>query len=203
VAIGLDKIEGALLGTMIGDALGRPFEGTPVSDRRRLGRLIEGRVNAPRAWGYSDDAEMMLAVGDSIVACGAVNEAHILETMATSHDVARGYGKGTRAAFREWRETGSWEMASRALWPEGSRGNGGAVRVAPVAVWHRESEAALVRDAARRSALPTHAHEDAVAGAEMVSLAVWLALRGASQANSCGLSQRSAQVRSSMSGCSA
>lgn len=184
-----DAIEGALLGTMIGDALGRPFEGTPGSERPRLQRALERRVGAPRAWGYSDDAEMMLAVGDSIVACGRVDEAHVMETMTASHDVARGYGKGTRAAFRVWGETASWALASHALWSEGSRGNGAAVRVAPVAALHRESEAKLLRAAARRSALPTHAHEDALAGAEVVALAVWLALRGAEPAELIGTLQ--------------
>lgn len=168
---------------MLGDALGRPFEGTPRASRARLRDAVQRRIDAPRAWGYSDDAEMMLAVGESIVALGAVDEAHIMETMAASHEVARGYGKGTRAAFRVWRETGSWALSSRALWPEGSRGNGAAVRVAPVAVLHRESKAETLRAAARRSALPTHAHEEALAGAELIALGVWLALRGRAPAD--------------------
>ncbi|MFK8002430.1 MAG: ADP-ribosylglycohydrolase family protein [Polyangiales bacterium] len=172
------RAEGALLGTMLGDALGRPFEGTPLTSRPRLVTAVQRRVIAPRAWGYSDDAEMMLAVGDSIARLGAVDEAHIMETMASSHEVARGYGKGTRAAFRVWRETGSWALSSRALWPEGSRGNGAAVRMAPVAVLHRESSMATLRAAARRSAVPTHAHEEALAGAELVALGVWVALQG-------------------------
>lgn len=164
---------------MLGDALGRPFEGTPRSSRTRLVAAVQRRVNTPRSWGYSDDAEMMLAVGESIIALGDVDEAHVMETMASSHEVARGYGKGTRAAFRVWRETGSWTLSSRALWPEGSRGNGAAVRVAPVAVLHRESDMATLRAAARKSAIPTHTHQEALAGAELVALGVWAALRSA------------------------
>lgn len=173
-----DRIEGALLGTMIGDALGRPFEGTPRAEMEPLRRAVERRARAPRAWGHSDDAEMMLAVAASIAARGEVDEAHVLESLASSHDPARGYGKGARAAFRVWRVTGSWRRASRALWEEGSRGNGAAVRVAAVAIRHRAGSAEEVREAARRSAAPTHAHEEAHEGAALVALAVWTALNG-------------------------
>lgn len=173
-----DRIEGALLGTLIGDALGRPFEGTPVGGLPRLRSAVQRRVTVPRAWGYSDDGEMMLAVADSIATLGDVDEAHVIETMASSHEPARGYGKGARAAFRTWSQTRSWQLASRALWEDGSRGNGAAVRVAPVAIRHWSDSARLVRAAARRSALPTHSHGEAVAGAERVAMAVWLALHG-------------------------
>lgn len=173
-----DRIEGALLGTLVGDALGRPFEGTPRSDIERLRTALQRRVREPRAWGHTDDAEMMLAVAESVVARGAVHEPHLLDTLASRHEPARGYGKGSRAAFRTWRETGSWQLAGRALWEEGSRGNGGAVRVAAVAILHRGSGADDVRAAARRSARPTHCHEEALAGAEVIALAVWLALNG-------------------------
>jgi poly(ADP-ribose) glycohydrolase ARH3 len=121
---------------------------------------------------------MMLAVADSVIECGDVDEAHLLATMAASHDAARGYGKGTRAAFRVWNETGSWELASRALWEEGSRGNGAAARVAPVAILHRTAPLDRLRSAARRSAMPTHSHQEAIAGAELVAMAIWLALKG-------------------------
>ena len=174
----LDRIEGALFGTMIGDALGRPFEGTPSADMPQLRAAVERRMQTPRAWGHSDDAEMMLALGDSLVACDGVDEAHLLHTLSSQHDPARGYGKGTRAAFRAWAETRSWQLASRALWPEGSRGNGASVRVAPVAAFYRESDAARVRAAARRTAMPTHCHEEALAGAELMALAIWHALAG-------------------------
>lgn len=173
-----DLIHGALLGTMVGDALGRPYEGTPAGDLDRLRQLVQRRAARPFALSYSDDAEMMLGVAESLVAVGAIDEAHLLETLSAGHDVARGYGKGTRAAFRVWRQTGSWELASRAMWPGGSRGNGAAVRVAPVAVLLRGSGPAEVVAAARRSAAPTHLHEEAQEGAATVALAVWLSLRG-------------------------
>lgn len=173
-----DRAHGALLGTLVGDALGAPFEGTPLGDLGRLEEALARRIASPMAWGYTDDGEMMLAVASSLLACQGVDEGHLLATMAEGHEPARGYGKGTRAAFREWRATRSWAAASRALWPEGSRGNGAAARVAPVAVWGRHGSVAEVVAAARRSAAPTHAHPEASDGAAVIALAVWYALEG-------------------------
>jgi poly(ADP-ribose) glycohydrolase ARH3 len=171
-----DRIRGALLGTMIGDALGRPFEGAPAGDVARLRAAIEHRVNRPRAWGHTDDTEMTLSVAESLLAAGGIDERHLLETLCANHDPARGYGKGTLASFRVWRELGSWERASRALWEEGSRGNGAAIRVAPVALYFRNEPLDAMLVAAHRSATPTHAHMEAIDGAAVVALAVWFAL---------------------------
>ena len=172
-----DRIRGALLGTMVGDALGRPFEGAPAGDLARLREAIERRINRPRAWGHTDDTEMTLSVAESLLAARGIDEGHLLETLCANHDPARGYGKGSRASFRVWRESGSWQSASRALWEEGSRGNGAAVRVAPVALYFRDEPLDAIMAAARRSATPTHAHSEAIDGAVVVALAVWFALR--------------------------
>ena len=172
----MDRIRGALLGTMVGDALGRPFEGTPAGDLPRLRAAVERRASSPRAWGHTDDSEMTLSVAESLLAVRGVDEGHLLETLCANHDPARGYGKGTLAAFRTWRETGSWQRASRVLWHEGSRGNGAAIRVAPVALYFRKESADGLLRAARRSAMPTHAHPDAMDGAAVIAVAIWLAL---------------------------
>ncbi|MGB5552617.1 MAG: ADP-ribosylglycohydrolase family protein, partial [Thermoanaerobaculia bacterium] len=172
-----DRIRGALLGAMVGDALGRPFEGTPAGDLARLREAIGRRVNCPRAWGHTDDAEMTLSVAESLLTARGIDEGHVLEMLYANHDPARGYGKGTLASFRVWRESGSWERASRALWEEGSRGNGAAVRVAPVALYFRDAPLDAMLVAARRSAVPTHAHVEAIDGAAVIALATWFALR--------------------------
>ena len=172
-----DRIRGALLGTMVGDALGRPFEGTPAGDLPRLRATIERRVNRPRAWGHTDDTEMTLSVTESVLDAPGIDEGHLLETLCANHDPSRGYGKGTLASFRVWRESGCWKSASRALWPEGSRGNGAAIRVAPVALYFRDAALDALLLAARRSATPTHAHTEATDGAAVIAMAIWLALR--------------------------
>jgi len=142
-------------------------------------RAVEHRIESPRAWGYSDDGEMMLSLAESLCVRREVDEAHLLHVLATRHDPARGYGKGARAAFRVHLAGGSWRDAARALWSEGSRGNGGAVRVAPLAVHSMRLDEIRVAELARRSAAPTHGHADGRDGAAVVAVAVHRALRGA------------------------
>lgn len=174
----MDRARGALLGTLVGDALGRPFEGSPRSDRPRLERALRRRLEAPRAWLCSDDGEMMLALAEAIAAHRRVDEGDLLDSLARRLEPARGFGKGTRAAIGTWRRTGSWELAARSLWLEGSRGNGAAVRVAPVAVWLRHATRAHVVEAARRSARGTHAHPEAIDGAVTMAASIHHLLRG-------------------------
>lgn len=170
----LDRVRGALLGTLIGDALGRPFEGASTTDTERLAASLRRRVDAPRAWGHSDDGEMMLNVAESLCRRRVLDEAHLLGCLAEGHDPARGYGKGARAAFAVWAAGGTHHDAARALWADGSRGNGAAVRVAPIAAC--ASSELVVADLARRSASATHAHQEALDGAAVVALAVHRAL---------------------------
>ncbi len=173
-----DRCRGALIGTVLGDALGRPFEGSEVGGTALLDEAIAARVAAPRAWRYSDDGEMMLALGRSLAERGEIDEDHILGALAAAHEPARGYGRGARAAFAVHASGGSFLDAGRALWPEGSKGNGGAVRVAPVPVWFHDAEPADVATNAARSARATHLHEDATSAAAVVAVAIHGALRG-------------------------
>lgn len=173
-----DRARGAMIGTLLGDAVGRPFEGTPRGDLPRLARALEHRVRTPTAWMHTDDGEMTLNLAASIVAAGGVVEDRVLQHLAEGCEPARGYGKGTRAAFRVWRTQRSSRESGYAAWPEGSRGNGGAVRVAPVAIFHADATHDELCAASRRSALPTHAHEEGIAGAVVAALAIRSALRG-------------------------
>lgn len=57
-----------------------------------------------------------------------------------------------------------------------SYGNGSAMRVSPVGWVARSAKDA--RKLAKRSAMPTHGHPDAVAGAQAVATAMWMARKG-------------------------
>ncbi len=92
----MDRARGALLGTLVGDALGRPFEGSPRSDRPRLERALRRRLEAPRAWLCSDDGEMMLALAEAIAAHRRVDEGDLLDSLARRLEPARGVGRSGR-----------------------------------------------------------------------------------------------------------
>jgi poly(ADP-ribose) glycohydrolase ARH3 len=171
----IDRARGALLGTFVGDALGMPFEGEPPAAIPARLEMVEARLGRGT---YTDDTQMAIALAESLLACGGVEDEHLAHAFLEAFDPRRGYGRGTRTVLGLIADgVPVGEAAERAFAPGGSLGNGAAMRVAPVAVRYvRDGDALL--DAARRSARVTHAHEVAVDAAAAQAVAVAAALRG-------------------------
>lgn len=174
---GRARFRGAMMGCLVGDAIGRPFETMSANDSR-LGPALRAMLEAaPRPWRYSDDSEMMIAVAESLVRTGGVSATDLLSSLASNYDPARGYGHGMKlalAAFQRGRR------ADTASWEEGSKGNGGAVRVVPVAcAYHDDLE--RLAELADESAGTTHGHPLGRAGAtaHAIAIACVLGHRGA------------------------
>src|SRR5262249_1306971 len=153
----------------------RPLEGADGRDSRLSG-LVERRRRGTDLLGYSDDTEMMIFVAESILECGRVDGDHLLQRMATHYEPARHYGKGTRAAFAAAARGVPASETGYSSWSEGSKGNGAAVRVTPIACLHFADDESLA-PAATTSATITHAHPFAVDGAVVVAQATAAALR--------------------------
>lgn len=166
------RIRAAHLACLLGDALGRPFEmQSPRDPRLRPG--LDRAFASHDPLRYSDDSEMMIAVAESLARCGDVAPDDLLATLASGFDPARGYGHGMRLALEAARR-GTRSVAFIA-WPEGSKGNGGAVRVVPIACrYHRDI--AHLTDAVDRGTAITHVHPDARAAAVAHALAIAHAL---------------------------
>jgi ADP-ribosylglycohydrolase len=91
----------------------------------------------------------------------------------------------TRIQLREINAGAKWRvMSANAFGGQGSMGNGGAMRVAPLGAYFA-ADLASCADAARHSALVTHTHPEGVAGTIAVAVAAAMAwqLRDASQTN--------------------
>lgn len=167
------KFRGSMLGTGVGDALGRPLE----EDVLRLPDEpleFDGR--------YTDDTEMMIGVAESLVEVGGFDGEHMAKTFIKNYDpeldrTVRKYGSGPPAVFRMIMRGERWDAASRRLFGgEGSFGNGAAMRVAPVGLLYFDDPEAL-RRVAEQSSLITHAHPLGVEGAVVQAYAVALAVR--------------------------
>lgn len=145
----------------------------------RLVAALTRRVAAPRRWGYSDDTEMAIGVAESLVAHAGVVPEELLRTLARDYDPARGYGKGGKGMkliVRRLAEGAPWQSVAATAWPEGSWGNGVAVRVGPIACLYHDDDAAL-RAAVVAGATITHAHPEAIAWASVLARAVAFLLR--------------------------
>jgi ADP-ribosylglycohydrolase len=165
-----ERIEGGLLGLLVGDALGVPYEfhGPEQLPARELIEFIAPagfrRAHASVAPGtWSDDGAQALCLLASLLEHQKLD----LDDFATR--MLRWFERGelavdahvfdvgiqTQAALQRLAAgVGAEQAGSRG---EYDNGNGSLMRVLPLALWHRGNDSALIDDA-MRSSLPTHAH---------------------------------------------
>jgi poly(ADP-ribose) glycohydrolase ARH3 len=171
----IDRARGALLGTFVGDALGMPFEGLPHTEVPAAVEMVAARHGRGT---YTDDTQMMIALAESLIERGRVDEQHLARAFQEGYDPDRGYGRGTRRVLELWANgTPVASAAAQIFDGHGSRRNGAAMRIAPIAVLFCKDRERLVAEATR-SAQITHAHPVGVDGAVVQAAAIGAALRG-------------------------
>jgi len=162
------KFIGSLVGTAIGDSLGARWEGSyDVFEPVEIG---------PR---YTDDTAMMIGVAESLINSNGFDGDDMSERFVQDflREPWRGYGSGPPRIFnkilkghRRWDE-----MLDKEIYPDGSFGNGAAMRVAPIGLFYYEDIEKL-RDIVYKASIITHSHELAVQGAQLEAYAVALAV---------------------------
>jgi len=121
---------------------------------------------------FTDDTQMTLCVAEWLAAGEAPSAAHLLARFSEAYEPWRRYGPATEAILRLYPSHKSeWRTLATAAFPQGSHGNGSAMRVAPVGLVYRDNleKAASV---AIESSRPTHSHTLAYQGAVLQCLAV-------------------------------
>jgi poly(ADP-ribose) glycohydrolase ARH3 len=118
---------------------------------------------------------MLLACGRALLSSGTVEPAGLLRSFADCYEPARGFGRGMKIALAAFSTGTPWQDCAFAAWPEGSQGNGGAVRIPPIAV-ARWDNARSLDVAVRLTTRTTHAHEHAVEFARLHAMAIRLIL---------------------------
>lgn len=165
-----DSIAGGLLGLLVGDALGVPYEFTPP-------QAIPPRLNIemhppagfrrsypqvpPGTW--SDDGAQALCLLASLLAMQRLDLADFAARLLRWYDA--GYMAVDGKVFDVGRQTSTALQALRAGVPprvsgpadERANGNGSLMRVLPLALWHRGNDDDLFALAMTQS-LPTHGH---------------------------------------------
>lgn len=172
----LDKFYGVLVGTMTGDALGMPVEGSsPYFIQKRYGEIremLEARLGAVT---YTDDTEMTIALAESLVRCKNFDGEDMANSFIENFNSARGYGSGTIKALELMRQGEKWNEAGRKIFNGGSYGNGSAMRVSPVGcLYHHDLE--VVKKVAEESSKITHTHTLGKEGAALQACGVALAV---------------------------
>lgn len=165
----LARARRSLEGLSIGDAFGERFFVDPVIIETRLrSRTVE----RPGPWRWTDDTAMAISVVETLHEHGALEASALARSFLERYrrEPWRGYGAGMHRLFEALAEGADWQVVARTLFDGGSFGNGAAMRVAPIGAYFAEDLDAVV-EAARRSAIVTHAHEEGQAGAIAIAVA--------------------------------
>ncbi len=165
-----DKIKGGIIGLLVGDALGVPYE---FHARQEIPSIEEIEFEPPAGFRrahrgvspgtYSDDGAQALILLNSLLECDKFDAAHF------SQGLIDWYESGFMAVGGEVFDVGiqtanSIGALQRGVLPllaggtdEYSNGNGSLMRVLPLAIWHQGSDLELVADAFDQSSV-THGH---------------------------------------------
>jgi ADP-ribosylglycohydrolase len=164
----MERVKLALDGLSVGDALGERF-----FFPSKVCRLFEDRVLPAAPWRYTDDTVMALCIAEVLQHHRCIHQEELAYTFARMYwnNPNRGYGATAHDILQAIARGVPWRKASREAFDgEGSMGNGGAMRVAPVGAYYADDldQAAA---AARASAEVTHGHREGQAGAVAVAVA--------------------------------
>lgn len=173
------RFRGALLGVVVGDAIGAGFEGGPPLPAEASEQVADGRIFEVPLLSYTDDTAMTLALARSLVDRSGFDADDVARAFddAYRNEPWRGWGR-TVPAVLELTESGADRLRAPYLVfdGQGSEGDGAAMRVAPVGLLAYEDLGEVV-ELARASAEVTHTHLRGVDGAVVQAVAVALALR--------------------------
>jgi ADP-ribosylglycohydrolase len=128
-------------------------------------------------WFRTDDSEMAISIVEGLKLYGYVHQDALARRFAWRYEREpdRGYGSMTRTQLNEINRGGDWRQgAANAFGGQGSMGNGGAMRVAPLGGFFAD-DLKRAADEARVSALVTHTHPEGIAGAIAVAIAAAVA----------------------------
>ena len=168
----LQRARVALEGLSVGDAFGSFFEFNAA-----MVRLIEERKLPPTPWHYTDDTNMALSIFQILRQHGQIKQDELAASFADHFDPMRGYGVGVRTMISRMNNGEVWrDVAQDMFWGEGSFGNGGAMRIAPVGAYFADDLDKVVEQAVFAAEV-THAHPEGIAGAIAIAVATACASR--------------------------
>lgn len=173
----IERLQRAMLsleGLSCGDAFGENFFSMPLTESRR--RIAE-RIPPAGRWAVTDDTLMAVSVVDILRVHGAIDAPALALHFAELYDPVRGYVRAMHELLAGFRcgNSEQWRDEAAALFNgQGSWGNGSAMRVAPLGAYFANDLDTLVSEA-ERSAITTHTHGEAVAGAIATALGAAMA----------------------------
>lgn len=149
----IKKFYGVILGVIIGDTLGAPYENYPGDIPNNLNPILKGNP-------YTDDSEMTLNGLDSIVESKGVNSYNLaLKYCNFNAGAIRKYGPATlRILDIISANPEQYKDAYKKFYSEGSFGNGGLMRISPLILWSYDLDNSALMHNVRSGLEITHLH---------------------------------------------
>ena len=176
-----DRFIGSVLGVAIGDAMGMPFEGwSPDQIREHWKDKVFLSALPLRGLGpgqYTDDTHMTICHLKSLIDSGGLEPEDAARKFLEWFDSGdlRGIGAATALSMKRLKQGCPWQESGAT--GEYAAGNGGAMRIAPVGLFHYNDISAL-KESVRQAVVITHDNTEAVAGATAVAYIVARAAKG-------------------------
>jgi poly(ADP-ribose) glycohydrolase ARH3 len=182
------KFSGSLLGGMVGDVIGAAVEAESPGYIRKtfknldeilalksVPELLSGDWEVGR---FTDDTQMTICVAEWLASDATLDGKKLLERFCRAYEPWRHYGPGVRLILESFpKARDRWMDLATAMFPQGSYGNGSAMRVAPIGLFLHNDLAGLI-EAVRISSVVTHSHYLAIQGATVQAASVAIATRG-------------------------
>ncbi|KAL6267129.1 hypothetical protein P5V15_000208 [Pogonomyrmex californicus] len=178
-----NKFRGTMLGVLIGDCLGSPYEGLEKLSRlkktvlqRKHDKLWKTKFREP-VMTYTDDSAMTRALAESLIEKRDLDIVDVAQRFARSYyeNPDRGYGAGTITILKQWKEhvdeTNVKIPAKNLFDGLGSYGNGGAMKIAPVPLFAYNNYDKLLYYVKEVTKI-THTHELGINGAILQAIAI-------------------------------
>lgn len=181
------RFTGCLIGALIGDVIGAVVEGESAKYINKtysnLDQIV-GQESVPEILGgewlvgrYTDDTQMSICVAEWLLAKEWDDGQTLLGRFSEAYRPARRYGSGARwilEAFPERKD--EWQALATIIFPDGSYGNGSAMRASPIGLLFRKDWKELIR-ISEKASKTTHSHPRAIVGATLQAAGVALASR--------------------------
>lgn len=176
----LNRARGALIGLAVGDAVGTTIEFKPRDSYNHLTDMVGGGPFDLQPGQWTDDTSMALALADSLIEKGGLDEADLMTRFVNWRDAGAYSCTGTcfdigitvSTALSDWLRSGNPIAGSTDPY---SAGNGSLMRLSPVAIRYWNDDAAR-SDAAARQSRTTHGADEAVdaciAYADLIAAAI-------------------------------
>lgn len=186
----LSRYQGCLLGAVFGDCLGAKFEQdwTEIPCEKVIGYIkkitqkVKNKNLQEGAISYTDDTCMTFDLAKSLVQNKKYDPTDVGKNFSETYfnlKKSRAYGSNVTVIFHRLKRShyagDVYQPAREQFNGSGSYGNGSAMRVSPVPLFHHNDISKIVKLAAEQSKL-THTHPLGINGAILQSLAIEKAL---------------------------